>query len=162
MTEDPHSRSERLLLEARVEGISESDRVWLDRHLATCESCSLHAQSLDRALISLRSVSVRVDPALISATRFRLMLRARELHVQHERMWGLWIVGGISWVLGVASAPFVWRAFEWMGHEADLPSLLWQAGFVLWWLIPAGAVAAILAWQRSRLTNEENHNGPEF
>ncbi|MGH9455656.1 MAG: hypothetical protein ACRD2O_16985, partial [Terriglobia bacterium] len=81
MTEDLHSRSERLLLESQVEGISESDRAWLDHHLADCEACSLHAQSLDRALSSLRSVSVRVDPALISATRFRMMLRARELHV---------------------------------------------------------------------------------
>ena len=162
MTEDPHRRSERLLVEARVEGISESDRAWLRHHLADCEACSLHAQSLDRALGSLRSVSVRVDPALIPATRLRIWLRARELHAQHERMWGLWIVCGISWVLGVASAPFVWRAFEWIGHEADLPSLFWQAGFVLWWLIPAGAIAAVLAWQRSRVTNEENRQGSEF
>lgn len=166
MIEDAHNRCKRLLLEARVEGLSESDRTWLDRHMDTCEPCSggaqLMNQALDGAIHTLRSVSVHVDPALIRTTRLRVWLRANELDDKRERMWGLWITCGCSWVLGVASAPFVWRAFEWIGHEADLPSLFWQTGFVLWWLIPAGAVAAVFALQRSRFADRGNGHNPEI
>jgi hypothetical protein len=157
--ENAHDRFERLWLEARIDEISENDRTWMEQHRAGCEACSHRAQltteSVDDAICGLRSLSVQVDPNLISATRLRVRLHVRELHAKRERMWGLWLLCGFSWVLGVASAPFVWRVFEWIGHEADLPSLIWQAGFVLWWLIPAGVAGAVLAWQRSRMARQD-------
>lgn len=65
-------------------------------------------------------------------------------------MRGLWVCCGFSWLLGIASAPLVWDVFKWLGSEAGVPALLWEAGFALWWLVPASIAAAIVIWQRSR------------
>ena len=59
----------------------------------------------------------------------------------------LWTIAGVSWALGIASAPWVWRAFEWVGHRTGAPKLIWEVGFVMWWAVPAllatGVVLAI-------------------
>ena len=92
----------------------------------------------EHALQALRSNSVSVDPALVSTTQARVRLRARELRENQVRMRALWISCALSWVLGVASAPLVWRAFHWIGLHAALPKMIWESAFALWWLLPAG------------------------
>jgi hypothetical protein len=144
MTEDLHAKAKRLIEAARVEGISQADRGWMDGHLEGCARCAELAQSTEAALRSLRSVSVRVDPALVSRTQRRVHLRARELSAQRATLLPLWIFCALSWVLGVVSAPLVWRACEWLGHWTGVPDLMWQMGFVLWWTLPALGVAAML------------------
>jgi hypothetical protein len=59
--------------------------------------------------------------------------------------------------LGVASAPLVWRTFQWIGVHAELPNLIWETAFALWWLLPAGAVAILVAWNQRRTANQEGY-----
>lgn len=148
MSEDIHRRAERLISATRIEGIAAAERDWLDGHLEACAACSEYVRTTERALWAMRSVSVQVDPQLISATRLRVHLRARELRVPQVSMLPLWISCALSWVLGVVSAPVVWRGFAWVGHHVGVPDLMWQTGFVLWWVLPAAAAAAAVALHR--------------
>lgn len=155
MKEDVHSRAGQLLLKARIEGIPEADHAWLDEHLESCPRCAARGESLERTVQALRSARPEMNSALASTTRLRLRMRARELAEQRERQRGLWIACGVSWVIGVAMAPVAWRGFEWLGSRLGLSSAVWQAGFALWWLLPAAALAAFLVWQRSAGQEEE-------
>jgi hypothetical protein len=150
MSEDVHQRAERLIAANRVEGLSASDREWLNLHLENCSRCAKRADSTEQALRSLRSVSVRVGPGLIRATRLRVHARALELHERRTQMTMLWVSCALSWILGALSAPFVWRVFAWLGVHYKLPAIAWQLGFALWWALPAAAVAVVLVMRRAQ------------
>lgn len=152
MNKNMHERAERLIVAARVEGIDASDRGWLDRHLAECPQCAAVHEATESAIQSLRSVSLEVDPALIRATRLAVHRRARELRERPIRMLPLWIFCTLSWVLGAVSAPYLWRGFEWIGRRVGVPDLMWQTAFLLWWALPAVAVAAILTVKKPQTT----------
>ncbi len=157
MNQEIHERARRLIDTRHVEGISAADREWLDAHLAECTACQAKSNANERALQILRSNSVAVSPALVSTTQARVRWRARELHENQVRMRALWISCAFSWILGVASAPLVWRTFQWVGLHASLPKMIWEAAFALWWLLPAGVAAAVLVWQRRRAENQESY-----
>ena len=154
MNHEVHQRACRLIDALHVEGIAASEREWLEAHLAECPACQAMAHANEQALQVLRSNSVAVRPTLVSMTQARVRLRARELHENHSRMRALWISSALSWVLGVASAPFVWRVFQWIGVHADLPKMVWETAFALWWLLPAGAAAVLIAWNQRRSANQ--------
>jgi hypothetical protein len=150
MSGDDHERAERVILENWVEGLSPTDHQWLNRHMETCARCAKLADSAGQALHSLRSVSVRVDPVLIRATRLRMHARALELHERRTQMTMLWISCTLSWVLGAVSAPFVWRAFGWLGEHYRIPAFAWQLGFTLWWALPAATVTVVILMRRTQ------------
>ena len=157
MSGDVHAKARRLLAEAHIEGISSEDREWLDDHIEHCAACGQLAQATGQAIDSWRAVSVSLPPALATRAQMRVYLRARELRKRRTSGWALWAACGISWAAGIASAPYIWRGFEWVGHEVGLPSLLWKMGFVLWWTVPAlvATAAALLDpwdgdWFRTR------------
>jgi hypothetical protein len=155
MSGDIHAHAQRLVARERMEGLSMADGDWLRRHLQACAECSEYAASTDRSLRALRGVSVRLDPSLVRRSQLRVRLRAQEIRERQPRVWALWASFVISWMLGAASSPFVWRGFEWIGRHAGVPNLIWQVGFVLWWAIPALAAAGIvLATGRSRAERE--------
>jgi anti-sigma factor RsiW len=158
MNPEFHECARRLIDSGQVEGISTAEREWLNGHLEKCPECQAWAQAGERALGALRSNSVKIDPALVSVTQARVRLRAREWHENQVRMRALWICCALSWILGVASAPLVWRAFQWVGLHASLPNLVWETAFLLWWLLPAGAVAGVLAWKQRHTTNEDGYS----
>jgi len=107
------------------------------------------AGETNRALASLRSVGLEVPRGLASRTQLRVRLRADALRERGIGNKLLWAVSGVSWVAGVASAPWVWRGFAWMGERTGMPKTLWEMGFVLWWAIPAlFAAGAVLADRR--------------
>lgn len=149
MNNDLHARTGRLILEERVEGISAADREWLDQHLAHCPDCKRLANATESAIESLRSISVPLPPALASRTQLRLYLRFGEMRARRSAGWAAWAACGVSWAVGFASAPYIWRGFEWLGHQAGLPPLLWKMGFVLWWMVPALLAAAAALLDRS-------------
>ncbi len=149
MNQDIHDRAEKLIAQARVEGISRAESEWLEAHLADCERCAERAAAAGRAIEALRLVSIPIDPAVVKAARLRVQLRALELGDERNRMRGLWLSCALSWVLGVATAPLVWRGFEWAGQRLGTPDLVWQAGFVFWWALTIAAAAAILVTQKS-------------
>jgi anti-sigma factor RsiW len=157
MNPEIHERAGRLIDAWLVEGISAPERAWLEAHLAGCPACQARSSANERALRVLRSNSAIVDPALVSTTQARVRLRARELRENQVRMRALWISCALSWVLGVASAPLVWRTFQWIGVHAALPKMIWETAFALWWLLPGGAVAVLVAWNQRRSANHEGY-----
>jgi hypothetical protein len=62
----------------------------------------------------------------------------------------LWTVCGASWILGVASAPYVWRLFEWFGQRSGTPKIALQLGFGLWWAIPALVAGIVMLIENVR------------
>ena len=153
MNELNHQRAGRLLSEARVEAraLSRKDQSWLAAHLEACERCAALAQSTASAIQQLRSVSVTVDPELVARTRLLVRFRARELERQHSWLLPVWILCGLSWVIGIVTAPLVWRGFEWMGHRAGLPTPVWAGGFALWWAAPVLVVLLLLGAGRRQV-----------
>ena len=156
MSEDVHQRAARLIAAECVEGLAAGERTWLEEHLEHCADCAAHGRAIEEALRALRAVSVPVRPALLAATHLRVRLRARELHEQRSRMRALCISCALSWILGVVTAPLLWRAFAWVGRSLALPDIVWMASFALWWIVPA-AVGGTLAWWRSRVARENGY-----
>jgi len=142
-----HDRALQLIAQERVEGISPAEREWLAAHLQDCAHCAELARQTDQALRSMRTAAIPLPRGLASRTQFRVRLRAEELREHGLGRQLLWTIAGVSWALGIASAPWVWRAFEWVGHRTGAPKLIWEVGFVMWWAVPAllatGVVLAI-------------------
>ncbi len=155
MTEDMHEKAMALVIASRVEGVSPAEREGLEAHLRDCPRCAQRAAGFESLLASLRSIPVTVDPAVVTATHLRIWERARELQEERSRMRALWVSCALSWILGAASAPLLWRGFAWAGRHLALPDVVWQGAFVLWWLVPAAVVGGVLAWRYGRVEREE-------
>jgi hypothetical protein len=156
MNEDLHSRAEKLIAQERVEGISQSERDWLAAHLRECQSCAQSAQQTSDVLRVLRGVPIPLPRGLAERTRFRVQLRAQELRAREPQRRLLWIMCAMSWGLGIATAPYVWQAFEWIGQHTGAPRLVLEFGFGLWWAIPALFAAAIVIIENLRQANERD------
>jgi len=147
MNQEMHTRAEHLIAQERVEGISQAEREWLSTHVQDCALCTGLARQTDQALRGFRTAAIPLPSGLASRTQFRVRLRAEELREHGLRRKLVWVIAGVSWALGIASAPWVWHAFEWVGHRTGAPKLIWEVGFVMWWAVPAllatGVVLAI-------------------
>jgi hypothetical protein len=153
MTQQLHVRAEQLIAQARTEGISAADSHWLHQHLAECAMCTARANSTEQALRSLRGFSVPLPAGLAARTQFRVRLRAQQLRA--EPRWRMvYAACGISWVFGAATASYVWRGLEWLGHRLGLPNIVWELGFGLWWALPAAVVAVILLMEKTGPSSE--------
>ncbi len=140
MNTDVHVRAQQLIAKQRVEGISPEEQVWLGAHAAECEACSALQTQTAQALAAFRSTNIELPKNLAARTQLRVRLRAEELPAHNPGRLLLWAIAGVSWLLGLASAPLVWRGFAWAGGELGLPKIVWQVGVALWWLVP-GIVA---------------------
>jgi hypothetical protein len=156
MNENLHARAEKLIAQERIEGIAQSERDWLAAHLRECQACAQVAQQTNDAVRVLRAVHVSLPRGLAERTRFRLQLRAQEMREREPKRRLLWIMCVMSWALGIATAPYVWRAFEWIGDRMGLPRLIWEMGFGLWWTIPALVAAAVVLMENLRQANERD------
>ena len=86
---------------------------------------------------------------LAARTRLRVRLRAQEFsRTANGSLW-LWLVTAASWVLGVLSAPLVWKIFSWMGSSFGVPKLALEMGFILWWTVPALVAVGVVLHQRA-------------
>ncbi|HXL22945.1 MAG TPA: hypothetical protein VOA78_10795 [Candidatus Dormibacteraeota bacterium] len=137
MNHELHVRAERLIAQERIEEISATERAWLAKHLDECTRCAAMASSTQQALASLRASSVDLPRGLASRTQMRVRMRAEELRERAPGKKILWAITAVSWGLGVATAPWVWHGFEWLGQHTGVPKPFWEMGFVLWWAIPA-------------------------
>jgi len=145
MSETVHQRAEELFARSLVEGLSSSDQAWLEAHLRECAECARRTASTQELLRALRDVPVAIPRDLAARTQLRVRLRAQESAQTSTSGALLWIITAASWLLGVLSAPLVWRGFTWLGGEFNLPKPMLELGFVLWWAVPALiAVAAVL------------------
>jgi anti-sigma factor RsiW len=157
MNGEHHERARELLAAARVEGLSAADQAWLGSHLDACADCRVYAELLERAITAVRAFQAPVDPALTEATRRRLQLRARELREHESRMRALWVACGLSWVLGVLTAPLLWWGLEWIGQRFAVPQPVWVTAFLSSWIVPAAGVAAVLVWRQSHAANQHGY-----
>ena len=156
MSETLHARAEKLIAQERIEGITPSEREWLAAHLRECAACSQVAQQTNDAVRALRAVAIALPRGLAERAQFRLRLRAQEMREREPQRRILWIMCAMSWALGIATAPYVWRAFEWTGEHLGVPRLVWEMGFSLWWTIPALVAAAVVLLENLRLANEND------
>lgn len=151
MTENLHTRAQELFAQSQVEGISGSDRSWLDEHLRNCAECAGEIQGTQELLGAFRSVPVTVPHDLAARTQLRVRLRAQEIAPAASQGSGivLWLITGMSWMLGIFSAPLIWRGFAWVGSHFSIPKLVLEMGFVLWWVVPALFAVGAILHQRS-------------
>jgi anti-sigma factor RsiW len=152
MNHSLHERAQQLLAESIVEGLRPADRTWLREHLAGCPACAQQAAATQNVLHALRSVPVRVPRDLAARTQLRVRLRTLEPSKAANGSFWLWAVTAASWVLGVFSAPLVWRGFAWLGANFGLPKLALEMGFVLWWAVPALVAVGAVLHQRALTT----------
>jgi hypothetical protein len=153
-----HARAEKLIAQERIEGIPPAEQQWLAAHLRECAACAQAAQQTSEALRALRgaAMTVQLPGGLAERTRFRVQLRAQELRQREPQSRMLWIMCAVSWGLGIASAPYVWHAMQWIGDRTGAPRLVLEFGFGLWWAIPALFAAAIVVIENLRQANERN------
>ena len=148
MNQGVHERASQLLAQRRIDPLSRADQQWLTAHLAECDSCVAADARVNDALSALRTMQINIPRSLASRTQLRVRLRADELreHAPANRL--IWLVAAMSWILGLATAPLVWRGFEWIGTQTGAPKPILQFGFVLWWGLPALLAAGIVLWKR--------------
>jgi hypothetical protein len=152
--ENIHARARQLISQERIEGIPASENTWLAAHLSECEGCANFARKTSAALRSLQNIPISLPAGLAQRTQFRVGLRAQQLRQHEPRRRALWIAAGVSWATGVASAPFVWRLFAWLGEHAGVPKLVWEMGFGLWWAVPALIAAVVLLSEHEKQSGE--------
>jgi len=149
MTENPHARARQLFDQSLVEGLGREEQAWFDAHLRECAACSAETVRTQELLRAFRNLPVAVPRGLAARAQMRVRLRAQESAETSSSNLLLWIVTAASWLLGVFSAPFVWRLFSWAGAWLDLPKPLLELGFVLWWTVPALIAVVVVIHQRA-------------
>jgi len=149
MSENPHARAQQLFAQSLIDGLAPAEQAWLDSHLRQCEACSRETASTRELLRALRTVPVAVPHDLAARTQMRVRLRAQQATQTSDSNLVLWVLTAASWLLGVFSAPLVWRGFAWVGTQLNLPKPVLELGFVLWWAIPALIAAAAVIHQKA-------------
>ena len=158
MNDNLHERAQRLLAGSVVEGLRPADETWLHEHLAECPACAQQAAVMQNVLQALRAVPVDVPRNLAARSQLRVRLRAQETSTAAAGSLWLWVVTAASWLLGVFSAPLVWRGFAWLGANFGVPKLALEFGFVLWWTVPPLLAAAIILHQKALIAEGSNKN----
>lgn len=152
MTRDRHDEAREMI--ALAEDLSDAQQSWLRSHLEECAACREYAEALSRVAAALRSVPLAADSRLVRATQMRVRFHARRLRETRERMWfvAMACLGvGLSATLTV---PILWRLFAWIGERAGVSSLVWQMGFMLFFIAPVLVVSVLLL---ARGTHMRNH-----
>lgn len=149
MNENLHNRAQQLFAQSLVEGLVPAEQAWLDAHLRECAVCAREAASTHELLQAVRRIPVVVPSDLAARTQMRVRLRAQGSVQSSGSNALLWVITGASWLLGIFSAPLVWRGFAWVGTQLNLPKVVLELGFVLWWAIPALIAVAIVLHQRA-------------
>lgn len=152
---DLHERARRFIDREQIEGLDQEEHRWLEDHLATCEACAARSASTETALKALKSISVPIPHGLAASTSS--CIREKAVQLKHRRARSVALIAGcaVSWAVGVASAPLVWRLCEWAGTSLALPRIVWEMGFLTWWLVPAAAGGLVILWVNARAEREE-------
>lgn len=151
MTRDRHDEARQMI--ALAEDLTDAQQSWLRSHLEECAACREYAEALGRVAAALRSVPLAADSRLVRATQMRVRFHASRLRETRERMWfvAMACLGvGLSATLTV---PILWRLFAWIGERAGVSSLVWQMGFMLFFIAPVLVVSVLLLARGTHVTN---------
>jgi len=152
MTRDTHDEARDLI--ALGDALSDAQQIWLRNHLEECAACRDYAEAADRMIRALRSLPLAADARLVQATQTRVRFHAARLQETRERMW---LVGMACLAVGLSATltlPLLWRLFAWMGEQAGVSTLVWQAGFLAFFIAPALVVSVVLL---ARGTHANSH-----
>ena len=151
MTRNAHAEARELI--ALGDGLSGAQQAWLRAHLDECEACRHYAEAANGVVRTLRSLPLAADSRLVRATQMRVRFHASRLREMRERLWlvGMACLGvGLSATLTV---PLLWQLFAWMGEWAGVSTLVWQTGFMFFFIAPALVVSVLLLARGTHLTN---------
>jgi predicted anti-sigma-YlaC factor YlaD len=148
---DVHERARQLIAVAGPEALSAADppsgeqstNAWLSAHLAACASCRAFAENVAHTIHSLRAIPIAAGRSLVSTTQLRVRQRALELQRQRERLWLVSVCCAAVTFCALLGTVALWWGFAWLGARAQLAASVWQAGFLVFCLMPA-LVAALL------------------
>ena len=144
MKPDIHERTRELVATGEIDGLSgESRRA--QEHLAECEACRDFAEAIGGVERALQSVSVAADAHLVNVTRARVHRRAAELERHQQRWWLITLSTLLVGVSTVLTTPVLLSAFAWLGGWMHAPAVVWQLGFVLFWVSPALLASILLS-----------------
>jgi hypothetical protein len=153
---DAHERARRLIALAAPETLSAADRfsdrlsdasssnAWLAAHVETCASCRAFAENSAETVHRLRAIPIAAERSLVSTTQRMVRRRALELQRQRERMWLVAVSCTVVTLSALLSTVALWLGFAWLGARAQLPSSVWQVGFLVFCVMPALVVAIML------------------
>jgi predicted anti-sigma-YlaC factor YlaD len=155
MTRNLHDEARELIAlgTAFDKDIPAGQQAWLRSHLEECDACRNYAEAASGVVRALRSQPLAADSRLVRATQMRVRFHAGRLRETRERMWmvALACLGvGLSATLTV---PFLWRLFAWMGERAGVSTLVWQAGFMFFFIAPALVVSVLLLARGAHLAD---------
>ena len=162
MNPNLHERAKRLIALDGFESTSgrPSSDGWLATHLETCESCRAFAESVSETIQGLRAIPIAAQRSLVAATQVRVRHRALELQLHRERLWLVAVSCIAVTICALLSAIALWRGFEWLGTRAQLPSTVWQVGFMVFCGMPALVTAILLLARGTQFdTHLADHSG---
>lgn len=148
-----HERAFELACMEFAEAIAESDRQWLDQHLATCAECASRVQQTAELVSDLKTVTLNAGVDLVQSTQRRVRALGMQREERRRRMRPIWISSAFASAWMACTAPYLWQSFDVTGHWLHIPDLLWQMGFLVAWFTPALTGAAVALWLRPQLTS---------
>lgn len=144
MNGNEHERATDLLIRRDGDEIPETDGRWLESHLAACQDCAAFELAMSGAEQAIRSVTVMASASLVHSTQVRVHARAQQLREQESRM----VLMGVSFCLGVLVSTLTawvwWKCGAWVAQALGLPSGIVEPGVLLFWLLPAIAIAVLM------------------
>ena len=158
MSLDAHERARQLIALGDFESASSTDKNWLQSHMQNCDSCRDYADATGQVVRSLRSVPLAASPRLVRATQSRVRFHAARLRETRAR---LWLMGMACLSVGLTATltvPLLWRLFAWMGEWAGVSTLVWQAGFMFFFITPALVVSMLLLARGTHWTNSRERS----
>lgn len=151
MKHSAHERAIELSAAVLVEELSSAEQHWLDGHLAHCQQCAEEVAAREEMVAGLRSNTVLAGDSLVLSTQLKVRERCVEMRLRETRMRPVWISCVLASAWAIFSAPYMWQAFDSIGHWLHIPDLLWQMGFLVTWFTPAMTGAAVAFWLRPQL-----------
>lgn len=152
MMRNAHDKARELIVLG--ESLSDAQQAWLRAHLDKCEVCRHYADAVSGVVRTLRSLPLAADSRLVRSTQMRVRFHASRLRETRER---LWLVGMACLGVGLSAAltvPLLWRLFAWMGEWAGVSTVIWQAGFMFFFITPALVAGVLLLTRGTYLTSE--------
>ncbi|HEY2930763.1 MAG TPA: hypothetical protein VGK99_03385 [Acidobacteriota bacterium] len=146
--EKTHRRARHLLGERSFTELNREDTAWLEQHLEACPECAGFAESVAQAITALRMSTAVAPPALVAATRRSVRIHARFLQQTESRERMLMLSCALAAIWGALLQPYLWRVIRWVAEGLHMPDPVWQATFVVAYLLPGIAAAAAFLGRR--------------